>query len=141
MESFLLLIIVAVVSAIFNRVTNANKNEIETKKPESMELEIPYDEPVRTQMKQVVQKVHETKEYKNIQEDFLEKQQAMEEQYVQLKRKEARPSRQTSLKKKIEETPPKREASFLLDSNDLVKGIVMAEVFGPPRAKKRYRRM
>ena len=138
MESFLLLIIVAVVSAIFNRVTNANKNEIETKKPESMELEIPYDEPVRTQMKQVVQKVHETKEYKN---DFLEKQQAMEEQYVQLKRKEARPSRQTSLKKKIEETAPKREASFLLDSNDLVKGIVMAEVLGPPRAKKRYRRM
>lgn len=141
MESFLLLIIVAVISAIYNRVTNANKTEIETKNPESTEIEFPHTEPVQRRIKQVVQKVPEKNEYKNIQENILEKKQAMEKQYTELKQKKARPSRQTSLKKKIEETQPKKQASFLLDSNDLVKGIVMAEVLGPPRAKKRYRRM
>ncbi|MDQ0174184.1 hypothetical protein [Bacillus chungangensis] len=141
MESFLLLIIVAVISAIFNRVTNANKNEIETKNPESIEIDIPHTEPIERRIKQVVQKVPEKNEYNNIQKNILEKKQATEKQYMELKQKEARRSRQTSLKKQVEETQPKRQASFLLDSNDLVKGIVMAEVLGPPRAKKHYRRI
>lgn len=72
---------------------------------------------------------------------FEEKKAEVDKQLDELKKEEERfRARAKTIQKQAEHTEVKKNELLQFHQEDIIKGIVMAEVLGPPRAKKPYRR-
>lgn len=155
MEQFIIFIIIAIVSLLFNRSKLTNQKEqsehprpVQTR-PIQLEKEEDWEDP-SPPYKEVTEPktLKEVTEFKTLKEaanqlkeqpDFHKKQEEMEAKLRELNQEE-------KLQRKKVETigskvfPEKEQPEFNLQQKEIINGIIMSEVLGPPRARKPYTR-
>ncbi|MBS4176291.1 hypothetical protein [Lederbergia citrea] len=159
MEQFLLFIIIAIVSLIFNRKKVANHQEqrrhqgrptAQPVQPVQMENEQRKDlnRPIPQHDFPDLSKARNLKEAAEIlvaktQPTIIEKKAEVLTKMEDLKKEEETLRKKAvDIKTMITNTPKEHIVTELqFEGNDILKGIVMSEVLGPPRAKKPYRRI
>lgn len=134
MENLIFLVIAGLISLVFNRIKqNQPKQEPRSPRPVP-EQKNDYSEP-DTYFEKGIETIATQGENK-----FLEKQQEAKQRIADLKSKEQVYRQRVQRMKPVNKAPKKKEPSVNLrniGSNDIVKGIVLSEVLGPPRSKKR----
>lgn len=153
MEQFLFFIIVAVISLIFKRKTGANQEKREERMPPPVARPIQTSrEKVEETFRPVQQAFPELTKARNLKEaaDVLiaksqptvnEKQDELKNKLEKLKKEEENHRIKASKIKQVEQNN-KHEPSVGLQfqANDILKGVVMSEVLGPPRSLRPYGR-
>lgn len=145
MEQFLLFIIVAIVSLIFNRSKmNSQKQtdqrpktrrDISESQPEVQEFDFENVREAKT-----LQEAAEILVFKD-KPSIEEKKVELERTYEELKRKEERQRNKVSaVKQQVASKDKEQTVTFQLNSNDVVNGIIMSEILGAPRSRKPYRK-
>lgn len=159
MEQFLLFIIIGIISLVFNRKKTQPREEKrgpllghpstqQTQKSEDrhQEWSAPVERPSFP--------IDDFKEAKNFQEAAeilltkakpkVQAKKAEAEVQMEALKKEAEQYRTKAREIRVEASSPSilnKEEKLPFQANDILKGIVMAEVLGPPRSKKLYRRL
>ncbi|EDL63037.1 hypothetical protein [Bacillus sp. SG-1] len=143
MENLIFLVIAGLISMLFNRVKrDPSDQEPRSPRPQRPESDSgPVWEEAAKDLETVFDKGIETIQTQG-KNKFLEKQEEAKKRISELKSQEqVYTQRAESVKVKTRNSPARKKASRVdlrnLGSDDLVKGIVLSEVLGPPRAKKR----
>ncbi|OIU70603.1 hypothetical protein [Rossellomorea aquimaris] len=137
MEGLIIAIIIGLVTTIFNRVKESTSEENRPKpKPISAGNPAPtYREEPRTKRKPLREKPVYT-----LQPQFEEKKKDIESKYAQLKKQESDYKEQSKMQRsKVNSIKDRKNSQYSIDfgnQDDIVKGFIFSEVFGPPRAKK-----
>ncbi|MGM0844196.1 MAG: hypothetical protein ACQEUT_04395 [Bacillota bacterium] len=142
MENLIFLLIAGLISMLFNRM----KRDPSEQEPRSPRPERPESDPgtvweeASNDPQAVLDKGIEVIETKG-RNKFLEKQEKARKRIADLRSQEQLYNQSTENVKAVRKSPVKKRAASVnlrnLGSDDLVKGIVLSEVLGPPRAKKR----
>jgi hypothetical protein len=147
-ESLIFMIIAGIISMIFNRVKKGDSEKEQKSIPTEKTLNPVQREtsPVKaeTEPRRRAQKINKEKAPENVPNRFIEKRMEVERRIAEQKAQET--SNQNKLNGPIlrENQYQKKKSSAVsfdnLTQDDLVKGIVMSEILGPPRAKKQHHR-
>ncbi|MCA1063447.1 hypothetical protein QTG56_12560 [Rossellomorea sp. AcN35-11] len=147
MEAFIIAILIALISSIFNKVKETPPNKPVRQKPIQSESSSPVStQPEQQEIERERSARREPREFKeplreaasSIQTRFEEKKK--EAASVSLEQRE-RYSRRLEAHQTRAQNIRKRGSSLSLDfkkEEDIVKGFIFSEVFGPPRSKKRH---
>jgi hypothetical protein len=134
MENLIFLVIAGLISMLFNRMKqNPPKEDPRSPRP-AADRQDEYIEP-ETFFDKGIEEIETQGRNK-----FLEKQQEAKQRIAQLKSQEEQYNRRAQRVKVSKKAPVRQEAEINLrnlDRNDIVKGIVLSEILGPPRAKKK----
>jgi hypothetical protein len=140
MESLIFAILIGLVGMIFNRFGNKQSRDSKESIPKQIGYEL--EQPMKPTPQQV-EKAREVVTEKT--KTFMDRKKEADKRFTELKKQETIIKTRTSSRtEKRDETPVEVEQgevqplSFTKD--DIVKGIVLSEVLGPPRAKKRTHR-
>ncbi|MGF2617134.1 hypothetical protein FZC84_04700 [Rossellomorea vietnamensis] len=143
MENLIFLVIAGLVSMLFNRMKkDPSDQEPRSPRPQRPESDAgPVWEEAANDLETAFDKGIETIQTQG-KNKFLEKQEEARKRISDLKSQEqVYNQRAESVKLKTRKSPARMKAARVdlrnLGSDDLVKGIVLSEVLGPPRAKKR----
>lgn len=143
MENLIFLVIAGLISMLFNRMKrDPSEQEPRSPRPQSPQSDSgPVWEEAANDLETAFDKGIETIQTQG-KNKFLEKQEQARERIADLKSQEQVYNRRAeSVNIKIRKSPARKKAARVdirnLGSDDLVKGIVLSEVLGPPRAKKR----
>ncbi|MEL3972867.1 hypothetical protein AAEO50_11285 [Rossellomorea oryzaecorticis] len=148
MEGLIIAVIIGLLTTIFNRSKESSSEDhrprpkpIETGRP----VETSRETPRRKQSDRPVYPNAEQEEpVYTLQTKYEEQKQEIENKYAQLKkRKEShkhQPHTQRTRVKSIKEKDPSQYSIDFESKDDIVKGFIFSEVFGPPRAKKTHHR-
>ncbi|GIN55823.1 hypothetical protein J8TS2_01420 [Lederbergia ruris] len=143
MEQFIIFIIVAVVGLLFNRSKFNNQRQqsdhprpVQTP-PLQMEEEEDWEEPSPREQTTKARTLKEAADHLKDQPNFYKHQEEMEEKLRDLNREEK------LHRKKVEAIntegyDEEAQLEFELKQKDILNGIIMSEVLGPPRARKPY---
>ncbi|WP_374054333.1 hypothetical protein [Rossellomorea sp. FM04394] len=151
MEPIIIAILIGLITSIFNKVKESPSNKPVRQKPIQTASPPPSEpqERGRERERERHARSRVPREYKeplkdaasSIQTRFEEKKKEAESTYVDLQKKEARYSRRLEAHqtraKKIREKGTPLNIDFN-NGDDIVKGFIFSEVFGPPRSKKRH---
>ncbi|MGE6752008.1 hypothetical protein ACQKFO_01110 [Rossellomorea sp. NPDC071047] len=151
MEPLIIAILIGLITSIFNKVKESPSDKpvrqkpIQTasappSEPHARERERERDRPARSRV---------PREYKeplkdaasSIQSRFEEKRKEAETTYADLQKKEERYSRRLEAHQTQAKKIREKSSTLNIDFNkedDIVKGFIFSEVFGPPRSKKRH---
>ncbi|OAT84280.1 hypothetical protein A6P54_03045 [Bacillus sp. MKU004] len=137
MEGLIVAVIIGLVTAIFNRVKDSSSQESRPK-PKPISTGSPaqtYREEPRTKREPVREEPVYT-----LQSQFEEKKKDIESKYAQMKKQENDYKEQVKMQRsKVKSIKERKESQYSIDfgnQDDIVKGLIFSEVFGPPRAKK-----
>lgn len=143
MENLIFLVIAGLVSMLFNRMKrDPSDEEPRSPRPQRPGSDAgPVWEEAANDLETALDKGVETIQTQG-KNKFLEKQEEARKRISDLKSQEqVYNQRAESVKVKTRKSSPRKKAARVnlrnLGSDDLVKGIVLSEVLGPPRAKKR----
>ncbi|MBW8348156.1 hypothetical protein K0H71_01705 [Bacillus sp. IITD106] len=158
MEQFLLFLLIAIVSFIFKRKSDTNQQ----KQQEHRELRMPppvarpiqtYQEDAEETVKPMQEVFPDLSKARSLKEaaDILinrtestvnKKQEELMKKMEELKAEEENHRAKVKVIKKIDDDiKHEQKPEFQFQSNDILKGIVMSEVLGPPRALRPYDRL
>lgn len=151
MEQFLLFIIVAIVSLLFNRSKmNSQKQsdqrpntrrDISESQPEEQEFDFESVREAKTLQEAAEILIFKDKPSKPSKPSIDEKKVELERKLEELKRKEERQREKVSaVKQQVASKNKEQTVTFQLSSNDVVNGIIMSEILGAPRSRKPYRK-
>ncbi|MBS4199714.1 hypothetical protein KHA93_08600 [Bacillus sp. FJAT-49732] len=155
METFLLFILVAAISFIFKRKSGTNQQEEREHRmppPVARPIQTYFEqeeEPVKP-MQQVFPELTKARNLKEVADILItktqptvnDKQEELKKKLEELKveeekhRMRAKTIKQVDQHNKHEQVP-----EFQFQANDILKGIVMSEVLGPPRSLKPYEKI
>jgi len=154
LEQFLFLLIIAAISFIFKRKTGVNQKQQEQHMPPPVAKPIQtYYEKVEEPARSTQQVFPELTKARNLQEvaDILiaeaqptvnEKQEELMKKIDELKVEEEKHRVKVNKIKQINDDVKHEQVPELhFQANDILKGIVMSEVLGPPRSLKPYDRL
>jgi hypothetical protein len=148
-ESLIFAIIIGIISMIFNRF---QKGDSEKKRKSIPAEKIPNPvqkeaTPVKVETeprRRTEQKTNKEKTPNNIANRFIEKRIEVERQLAEQREREtASRNKFNNPISRGNQFQKKKSSAISFDNltqDDLVKGIVMSEILGPPRAKKRHHR-
>ncbi|CAN7316568.1 hypothetical protein [Rossellomorea sp. LjRoot5] len=150
MESLIVLVMIGIITSIFNKVKQPPSNKpvrhkpIQTASPASPEPvgrgreRVERERSVRREPRSYKEPVKEA--VSSIQNRFEDKKREADSTYSSLQKQEERYSRKLEAHqnraKKIRD-----DSGLILDfknEDDIVKGFIFSEVFGPPKSKKRH---
>ncbi|MGM0864430.1 MAG: hypothetical protein ACQEWF_07130 [Bacillota bacterium] len=151
MEPLIIAILIGLITSIFNKVKESPSNKPVRQKPIQTASPPPSEprERGRERERERPARSRVPREYKeplkdaasSIQSRFEEKKKEAESTYIDLQKKEERYSRRLEAHqtraKKIREKSSTLNIDFK-NEDDIVKGFIFSEVFGPPRSKKRH---
>jgi phenylalanyl-tRNA synthetase alpha subunit len=146
MEPLIIAILIGLITTIFNKVKESpskkpvRQKPIQTASPASSQPERRGRETERERMRRREPKREPVKEAaSSIQTRFEDKKKETESNYASLQKKEERYSRKLEAHqtraRKIREGDHPLTIDFK-NEDDIVKGFIFSEVFGPPRSKK-----
>jgi hypothetical protein len=143
MESIIFFIIAGLVSMLFNKMKrDPSEQGPQSPRPQRPESDSgPVWQEIAKETEAALDKGVETIQTQG-KNKFLEKQKEARQRIADLKSQEqVYNQRAESVSAKTRQSPVRKKAAAVslrnLGSDDLVKGIVLSEVLGPPRAKKR----
>jgi hypothetical protein len=151
MEPLIIAILIGLITSIFNKVKESPSNKPVRQKPIQTASPPPSEPRERGRERERERPVRSRvpREYKeplkdaasSIQSRFEEKKKEAESTYIDLQKKEERYSRRLEAHqtraKKIRDKSSTLNIDFK-NEDDIVKGFIFSEVFGPPRSKKRH---
>jgi hypothetical protein len=151
MEPLIIAILIGLITSIFNKVKESPSTKPVRQKPIQTASPPPSEphERGRERERERPARSRVPREYKeplkdaasSIQTRFEEKKKEAESTYADLQKKEERYSRRLEAHqtraKKIREKSSTLNIDFK-NEDDIVKGFIFSEVFGPPRSKKRH---
>jgi len=158
LEQFLIFILIAIASLIFNRKKIANRQdhtETQERRTTAQPAQPIHEQrrdvgrpPVQQQSFPEVDLGH-ARNLKEVAEIIftkaqppMDKQEEARKQIEELeKRQEVYRTKAQSVRNIASNNQQKTDFAFRFQSEDVISGIVMAEVLGPPRSKKPYRRL
>jgi hypothetical protein len=142
MEGLIVAVIIGLVTTLFNRKKESSSGE---SRPRSKPISTgstgpPHREEPRTKRETLRQ---EQPVY-TLQTQFEEKKKDIESTYARLKKQESDYKEQIKMQRsKVNSIKDKKNTQYAIDfenQDDIVKGFIFSEVFGPPRAKKTHHR-
>ncbi|XXM73697.1 hypothetical protein ACQ0QQ_07325 [Lysinibacillus sphaericus] len=137
MEGLIVAIIIGLVTTLFNRKKEASSQE-NRPKPKPISTGSPA-QTYREEPRKKREPVREEPVY-TLQSQFEEKKKDIESQYAQLKKQESGYKEQIKMQRsKADANNDRNDSQYSIDfgnQDDIVKGFIFSEVFGPPRAKK-----
>ncbi|MGM0853184.1 MAG: hypothetical protein ACQEWI_11330 [Bacillota bacterium] len=148
MEPLIIAILIGLITSIFNKVKESPSNKPVRQKPIQTASPPPSSpQPERERERPAGSRV--PREYKeplkdaasSIQTRFEEKKKEAESTYADLQKKEERYSRRLEAHQTRAKKIREKGSTLNIDFNkedDIVKGFIFSEVFGPPRSKKRH---
>ncbi|WP_175990993.1 hypothetical protein [Bacillus sp. Marseille-Q1617] len=148
MEGLIVAVIIGLLTTIFNR-TKESSSEENRKKPKPIGTGRPsqtYREAPRTEKEDepVYRSGEQEQPVYTLQTKFEEKKKDIESTYAQLKKQEEGYKQQVQKQRdKVKSIKDVKESPYAINfesENDIVKGFIFSEVFGPPRAKKTHHR-
>ncbi|KAA0560546.1 hypothetical protein ACQCWA_03380 [Rossellomorea aquimaris] len=149
MEPLIIAILIGLITSIFNKVKESPSNKPVRQKPIQTASPPPSEPRERGRERERPARSRVPREYKeplkdaasSIQSRFEEKKKEAESTYIDLQKKEERYSRRLEAHqtraKKIRDKSSTLNIDFK-NEDDIVKGFIFSEVFGPPRSKKRH---
>jgi hypothetical protein len=147
MEGLIIAVIIGLLTTIFNR--SKNNSEEKRSMPKPIETGIPAETgreaPRRRQSDRNAypNAEHEEPVY-TLQTKYEEQKQEIENKYTQLKKQKESYKQKAQMQrarvKSIKEKDPSHYSIDFESKDDIVKGFIFSEVFGPPRAKKPHHR-
>jgi hypothetical protein len=152
MEPLIIAILIGLITSIFNKVKESPSNKPVRQKPIQTASPPPSEPRERGRERERERRPARSRvprEYKeplkdaasSIQSRFEEKKKEAESTYIDLQKKEERYSRRLEAHqnraKKIRDKSSTLNIDFK-NEDDIVKGFIFSEVFGPPRSKKRH---
>ncbi|MGM0828403.1 MAG: hypothetical protein ACQEU4_09295 [Bacillota bacterium] len=151
MEPLIIAILIGLITSIFNKVKESPSNKPVRQKPIQTASPPPSEshERGRDRERERPARSRVPREYKeplkeaasSIQSRFEEKKKEAESTYADLQKKEERYSRSLEAHQTRAKKIREKGSTLNIDFNkedDIVKGFIFSEVFGPPRSKKRY---
>ncbi|MGR3765078.1 hypothetical protein [Rossellomorea sp. NS-SX7] len=148
MEGLIIAVIIGLLTTIFNRVKESSSEENRPKpKPISTGREVQtYREEPRTRQEYepAAPSAEQGQPVYTLQTQFEEKKKDIESKYAQLRKQEQDYKQQVQTRRnKVESIKKMKDSPYAIDfenKDDIVKGFIFSEVFGPPRAKKPHHR-
>lgn len=145
MEQFIIFIIVAVVGLLFNRSKLKGQDQhpehprpVQTA-PIQEDEDQEWEEPAFFEEIRSSGTLKEAADHLKGDSDFYQKQQEAKAKLLELERKEKSHRRKAETLKR-EDSYDQGKPFINLKEKDIINGIIMSEVLGPPRAKKPYKR-
>ncbi|MHA7137253.1 hypothetical protein ACRTEV_08250 [Rossellomorea arthrocnemi] len=149
MEPLIIAILIGLITTIFNKVKESPSNKPVRQKPIQTASPPPSESHERGSERERPARSRVPREYKeplkdaasSIQTRFEEKKKEAESTYADLQKKEERYSRRLEAHQTRAEKIREKGSTLKIDFNkedDIVKGFIFSEVFGPPRSKKRH---
>ncbi|MGF3103761.1 hypothetical protein [Rossellomorea sp. DUT-2] len=149
MEPLIIAILIGLITTIFNKVKESPSNKPVRQKPIQTASPPPSEPHERGRERERTARNRVPREYKeplkdaasSIQTRFEEKKKETESTYADLQKKEERYSRRLEAHQTRAEKIREKGSTLNIDFNkedDIVKGFIFSEVFGPPRSKKRH---
>ena len=148
---FIFGVIIMIIAYLSNRSKLSKENEekpvidFPPQKSEPPSIDKHFEqEQAQVKVKTIVKQAEEVKEnvLEDLQADLLETKKASEEKMRELQEKEQLVSQRIeAIKKQVDEKQKYRDIGLTFKEDDIVKGIILSEVLGPPRAKKSYERI
>lgn len=147
---FILGVIIMIIAYLSNRSQQLKEKEekpinVPPQKAKRISIDKDFDqEQAQAKVKTIVKQAEEIKEngWEDLQADLLETKKASEEKMKELQEKEQLVSQRIeAIKKQVDKKQKYRDIGLTFKEDDIVKGIILAEVLGPPRAKKSYERL
>ncbi|MGG1628815.1 hypothetical protein [Rossellomorea sp. NRS-1567] len=149
MEPLIIAILIGLITTIFNKVKESPSNKPVRQKPIQTASPPPSEPHERGRERERTARSRLPREYKeplkdaasSIQTLFEEKKKEAESTYADLQKKEERYSRRLEAHQTRAEKIREKGSTLNIDFNkedDIVKGFIFSEVFGPPRSKKRH---
>ncbi|NQD66845.1 hypothetical protein HP456_13080 [Bacillus haikouensis] len=148
MEGLIVAVIIGLLTTIFNRSKDSSSEENRSKpKPivTGSPVETNREEPRRKrQDRRVYPDAEQEEPVYTLQTKFEEQKQDIENKYAQLKKQREGNKQEAQMQrtrvKSIKEKDPSQYSIDFESEDDIVKGFIFSEVFGPPRAKKPHHR-
>ncbi|MCA1056188.1 hypothetical protein LCM10_14405 [Rossellomorea aquimaris] len=144
MEGLILAVIIGIVTTIFNRMKESS-SESNRQKPRTIGTGRPvqsYSEESRPEDND--EPGYPSAETYAAQTKFEEQKNKIENKYAQLKKQEEGYKKQAQMHRtKVKSIKEMKDSPYSIDfesKDDIVKGFIFSEVFGPPRAKKPHHR-
>jgi hypothetical protein len=149
MEGLIVAVIIGLLTTIFNRSKNTSPEENRSKpKPVGTGRSVETTNREAPRRKQMGRPEHPNVEQEEpvytLQTKFEEQKKDIEKKYAQLKKqrdgnRQQAPMQRTRVKS-IKDKEPSQYSINFESEDDIVKGFIFSEVFGPPRAKKPHHR-
>ncbi|MBM7584725.1 hypothetical protein JOC86_001262 [Bacillus pakistanensis] len=135
MESLIFAILIGLVGMIFNRFGNKQTKDTKGSTPKQIGYEL--EQPMKPTPDQV-EKVKEVITEKT--STFIDRKKEADKRFNELEKQETITRNRTINRTEKKEVKPVDVQLHSFTKDDFVKGIVLSEILGPPRAKKRTHR-
>ncbi|MDQ0213922.1 uncharacterized membrane protein YraQ (UPF0718 family) [Oikeobacillus pervagus] len=136
MESIIIAIVLGLIGTVFNKMNKSDEDK-QPKKPTPTPTRIPDQRSIGKFEREKVEEKSFTENETVLNSHYEKTKQQVEETILQLAKEEKQLERQIHLQKQKVNTFKEKRHPLMANEDELVKGIILSEILGPPRAKKK----